>query len=185
MMLKNTPNSFGSVAKIFHWIMALFIIGMLTVGFTMADMDPSPVKMTLYGLHKSTGVLILLLVTLRFSWRLWNPTPQMPGSLTPWHHRLTKLSPLALYSLMFLMPLSGIALSQAAGHPINVYDVFTLPTLLFKNPGLSKTAALIHEYGAFTFIGILILHISAAFYHHVILKTNILKRMLPNRFRRN
>ena len=183
-MLKSTPNSFGSIAKTFHWIIALFIICMLAVGFIMADMEPSPAKMMLYGLHKSTGVLILLLVILRFTWRLWNLTPQMPGSLVPWHHRLAKLSPLALYSLMFLMPLSGIALSQAAGYPINVYNIFTLPTLLFKNSDLSKTAALIHKYGAFAFIGILILHISAGFYHHFILKTNILKRMLPNGFSR-
>lgn len=181
-MLKNTPNSFGSITKTFHWIIALLIIGMLAMGFIMADMEPSPTKMMLYGLHKSTGVLILLLVILRFTWRTWNPTPQMPGSLAPWHHRLAKLSPIALYSLMFLMPLSGIALSQAAGYPINVYNIFTFPTLLFKNPDLSKTAALIHKYGAFAFIGILILHISAAFYHHFILKTNVLKRMLPSWF---
>lgn len=184
-MLKNTQNSFGSVAKMFHWIIALLIIGMLAMGFIMADMEPSPTKMTIYGLHKSTGALILLLVILRFTWRLWNPAPQMPGSLAPWHHRLAKLSPIALYSFMFLMPLSGIALSQAAGYPINVYNIFTLPTLLLKNPDLSKTAALIHKYGAFAFIGILILHISAAFYHHFILKTNVLKRMLPKWFSRD
>jgi cytochrome b561 len=178
-MLKNTPNSFGSIAKIFHWIIALLIIGMLAMGFIMADMAPSPTRMLIYGLHKSTGVLILLLVILRFTWRLWNSTPHMPDSLSSWHHRLAKLSPFAFYSLMFLMPLSGIVLSQAAGYPINLYNIATLPTLLFKNPDLSKTAALIHKYGAFAFIGILILHISAAFYHHFILKTNILKRMLP------
>ena len=183
-MLKNTPNSFGPIAKTFHWVIALSIIGMLTVGFIMADMEPSLTKTTLVGLHKSTGALILLLVILRFTWRVWNPVPQLPRSLNPWHHRLAKLSPLALYTFMFLMPLSGIALSQAAGYPINIYDMFALPMFLSKNPDLSKTAAMIHKYGAFTFIGVLTLHVSAAFYHHFILKTNILKRMLPNWFSR-
>lgn len=183
-MLKNTPNSFGSIAKIFHWVIALSIISMLAVGFIMADMEPSPFRSTLYSLHKSTGVLVLLLVTLRFTWRVWNPVPQLPRSLNPWHHRLAKLSPLTLYTLMFLMPLSGITLSEAAGYPINVYDMFTLPMFLSKDPSISKTAATIHKYGAFTFIGILTLHVGAAFYHHLILKTNILKRMLPNWFTR-
>ncbi len=181
-MLKNTPNSFGSIAKTFHWVLALGIVGMLTVGFIMADMAPSPSKWTLYGLHKSTGVLILLLVILRFTWRLLNPVPQLPSSLKPWHHRLAKLSPLALYTLMLMMPLSGFILSQAGGHPISVYNLFTVPALFPKNPDLSQIAARIHAYGAYIFIGVLALHVSAAFYHHFILKTNVLKKMLPNWF---
>jgi len=181
-MLKNTPNSFGSIAKTFHWVIALSIISMLAVGFIMADMEPSPLRGTLYSLHKSTGALILFLVILRFTWRVWSPVPQLPRSLNPWHHRLAKLSPLTLYTLMFLMPLSGITLSEAAGYPINVYGMFSLPMVLPKDLTISKTAATIHKYGAFAFIGILILHVGAAFYHHFILKTNILKRMLPNWF---
>lgn len=180
-MLKNTQNSFGSIAKTFHWIIALSIISMLAVGFIMVNMEPSSLRGTLYSLHKSTGVLILLLVILRFTWRAWNPVPQLPNSLNPWHQRLAKLSPLTLYILMFIMPLSGITLSEAAGYPINVYNQFTLPMLLPKDPSISKIAATIHKYCAFVFIGTLILHIGAAFYHHFILKTNILKRMLPNR----
>lgn len=183
-MLKNTTDSFGSIAKMFHWVIALSIVGMLSVGFIMVNMEPSSTKMMIYGLHKSTGVLVLLLVILRFTWRIWNPVPRLPSSLSPWHHHLAKLSPLALYALLFMMPISGFTLSEAAGYPINVYDMFTLPMLLPKNLELSKTAAAVHKYGAFAFIGILTLHVSAAFYHHFILKTNVLKRMLPHWLRR-
>lgn len=179
-MLKNTLNSFGTVGKTFHWLIALMIIGMLTVGFIMADMDPSPTKMTLYGLHKATGAVILILVIMRLTWRLMNPVPQLPSSLRPMHHRLAKLSPLALYTLLFLMPLSGYTLSTAAGYPISIYGLFTLPSLLPKNLEVSKMAVTIHKYGAFAFIGVLVLHVSAAFYHHFILKTNVLRRMLPS-----
>lgn len=184
-MLRNTINAFGVIAKGFHWIIALCIIGMLTVGLIMVDMPPSPTKMTLYALHKSTGVVILLLVILRLTWRLLNPVPELPSSLHPWHHKLAKLSPLSLYTLMFLMPLSGFTLSETAGYPITVYNMFTLPMFLPKNPEVSKTAVMIHQYGGFAFIGVLVLHVSAALYHHFILKTNVLKRMLPNWFRRN
>lgn len=179
-MLKNTPNSFGSIAKTFHWVLAFGIVGMLTVGFIMTDMAPSPSKWVFYGLHKSTGTLILLLVILRAAWRLLNHVPQPPRSLKPWHRRLAKLSPLALYILMLMMPLSGLILSQAGGHPISVYNLFTLPALFSKNSELSTIAVMVHTYGAYAFVGALALHISAAFYHHFILKTNILKKMLPN-----
>ncbi|MDF3033299.1 MAG: hypothetical protein K0R76_253 [Alphaproteobacteria bacterium] len=181
-MLRNTPDSFGSITKIFHWFMAFCIVGMLTVGWVMGNVESSPTKMMLYGLHKSTGVIILLLALLRLTWRLLNPIPQLPSSLHPWHHYIAKLSPLALYTLLFLMPLSGFALSQAAGYPIKVYNLFTLPAILPKNIDLSKTAVLVHKYGAFILIGVLALHVIAALYHHFILKTNVLQRMLPSWF---
>lgn len=182
-MLKNTRNSFGTITKTVHWFMALCIVGMLAVGLTMTDMASSPTKMMLYSLHKSTGSLVLLLVILALVWRLLNPIPQLPGSLHPWHHRIAKLSPIVLYGLLFLMPLSGIALSQAAGYPVTVYNLFTLPNIFPKDPNFSKVALMIHEYGSFTLTGILTLHIGAALHHHFILKTNVLQRMFPSWFR--
>ena len=183
-MLRNTSDSFGAIAKIFHWLIALGIIGMLTVGLIMVDMDPSPTKKILYSLHKSTGVVILFLVILRLTWRLLNPVPQLPSSLRPWHHHLAKLSPFALYTLMFMMPFSGFTLSEAAGYPIVVYNLFTIPNILPKNLEVAKNAVMVHKYGGFALIGILILHVSAALYHHFILKTNILRRILPSWLRR-
>jgi len=179
-MLKNNFDSFGSVAKIFHWVMALCVFGMLAVGLVMTDMGSSPEKTKLYGLHEATGVVVLLLAILRLTWRFLNSVPRLPGSLRPWHHRLSRLSPLVLYALLFLMPLSGIILSQAAGYPVVVYDLFSLPNILPKNLALSKVALMVHQYGAFTLMGVLGLHASAALYHHFILKTNVLRRMLPD-----
>jgi len=183
-MLKNTFDSFGAVAKILHWVIALCVFGMLAVGLIMADMGPSPEKIKLYGLHESTGVVVLLLAILYLAWHFSNPLPRLPGSLRPWHRRLARLSHLVLYALLFLMPLSGIVLSQADGYPVEVYDLFSLPNILSKNPALSKAALMVHQYGAFTLMGILGLHASAALYHHFILKTNVLRRMLPSWFRR-
>lgn len=138
--------------------------------------------MAIYGIHKATGATLLFLIILRFTWRLMNPVPQLPKTLHPWHHRLAKLSPIALYMLLFLMPLSGFTLSEAAGYPIDVYGLFTLPMILPKNMEVSKIAAMVHKYASFTLIGALGLHISAALYHHFILKTNVLNRMLPSWF---
>jgi len=179
-MLKNTPNSFGTIAKTFHWIIALGILGMLIVGFIMVDREASPAKMMMYGLHKSTGAVILLLVTLRLGWRLLNPIPQLPSTLKPWHHWIARLSPVALYILMVTMPLSGFVMSDAAGHPVTLYNIYTLPSIFSQDLELSKAARSVHVYTAYMFVAILVLHVSAALYHHYILKTNILRRMLPS-----
>jgi cytochrome b561 len=181
-MIKNTSDSYGLIAKTFHWIIAPMIIGMLAVGFIMTAMEPAPTKFFIYGLHKSTGIVILGLVFLRLLWRIYNPSPKLPRELTSWHRRMGKLSPIVLYSLLFLMPISGYILSEAGGYPISIYGLFTVPNFVEKNAEISKLASTIHEYGAFVFIGILILHLSAALYHHFVLKNSVLQRMLPSWF---
>jgi cytochrome b561 len=179
-MLKNTLNSYGTVTQTFHWAIAVAIVGMLTVGFIMAALEPSPTKWMLFDFHKATGFCILILVLSRLTWRWVNPVPLLPSTLTPWHRRIAQLSPFALYSILILMPLSGYVLSNTSGHPINVYDLFTVPNLLANRPEVSKMALMIHQYVAFVFIGILTLHVGAAFYHHFVLKSNVLRRMLPS-----
>ena len=54
-MLKNTKNSYGSIAKILHWVIGFSIIGLIAVGFTMSSMDPAPEKFELYAIHKAFG----------------------------------------------------------------------------------------------------------------------------------
>jgi cytochrome b561 len=181
--MKNTPETFGTVAKAFHWIMALMIVTLLAVGLVMVEMAPSPAKYKLYALHKSAGLTVFCLVILRLVWRLSHVVPRVPGSLGAVHRFLIKSSPLVLYGLMVLMPISGFIMSDAGGHPITFFGLYTLPNLFAKNPDLSKTAQLVHHYAGLTFIGILVAHTGAAFYHHFILKNTILQRMLPNWFR--
>ena len=69
MSLRNTPERYGWLAKIFHWGMALLIIFMLILGIRLDDMELSPDKITWIGWHKTIGILILMLVVLRFIWR--------------------------------------------------------------------------------------------------------------------
>jgi cytochrome b561 len=180
--MKNTPENFGTVAKAFHWAMALMIIGLLVMGFVMAEMVPSPTKFKLYTLHKSIGLVVFCLAIFRLIWRLSNVVPRIPDSLGLAHRFLMKGSPVVLYSLMILMPVSGLIMSDAGGHPITFFDLYTLPSFFTKNPDLSKAAQLVHHYTAWAFIGILVAHTGAALYHRFILKNTILQRMLPNWF---
>lgn len=91
-MLKNTSSSYGLIAKLFHWLMGLVIIGMLIVGFYMTSMDPSDDKWQLYFFHKSIGVIALVLVGLRLLWRVINTTLDLPvESFLIGKNRLLKL----------------------------------------------------------------------------------------------
>ena len=180
--LKNTLKEFGSIAKFLHWFMACAIIGMLIVGFIMTGMQPSSLKWTAYTAHKSTGVLLMALVAIRLIWKFLNLTPQLTVSGIKGF--FARLSVYVLYLAMITMVVSGFIMSDAGGYAIKFFDMFTLPFLFEKNPELSSLASQIHNKAAFTMIGILCLHILAAFYHHIFLKDTVLVRMLPRRRKR-
>lgn len=179
MQWKNKPEAYGTIAKSFHWGMAALIIGMLALGLYMTGLPFSPDKLQLYGIHKAVGATILFLVALRLVWRLLNTVPPLPATLPAWQKWGAHLSHFGLYGLMFAMPLTGWLLSSAAGFPVSVFGLFTLPNLVAPDPQLRELFEGAHEILANLLILLIVAHFGAALKHHVIDKDNILKRMLP------
>lgn len=177
-MIKNTEDNYGLIAKILHWVIALSIISLITVGFIMHDMEPSPEKYELYGLHKASGVLVLILVTLRILWRFSNKVVQPPADLPNILKLAARSGHFLLYVFMLLMPISGIVMSHFGGHDISVFGLFIIPSAVDKIPQISGLAHEVHVLGIWAFIAIIVIHVGAAFYHHFIRHDNVLMRMI-------
>ncbi len=185
MQLKNSEERYATITKLFHWVMALLILGMLVMGLKMVTLPMGPDKLWVYGIHKSTGIIILFLAFLRLSWRQVNYQPKIPEAkgIAP---RIFKLMEFAaktthamIYILFFAMPFTGWAMSNAYGFPVSVYGWFVMPNLVAPDKDLAKTLETIHDYGAYLLIALLVMHVGAALFHHFILKDIVLKRMLP------
>ena len=159
--------------------MAFVIIGMLVVGFIMADMQPSSLKWTTYTLHKSTGVLLIMLLAFRLVWRLSNPTPRI--TVNGLKGIFARMSVYVLYAAMATMVISGFIMSDAGRYTISFFNLFTIPYVFEESHELSKFAGQVHTNAAFALIGFLFLHVFASFYHHLILKDTVLVRMLPKK----
>ena len=52
--LKGSNYSWGLVAKIFHWTLAVFILSQILFGINLHFMDPSRVKGELIHFHKTS-----------------------------------------------------------------------------------------------------------------------------------
>lgn len=175
-MYKNTQNDYGLIAKIFHWGMAPLFVGMFTVAYIMMNMPPGETKWMLYGLHKSVGVLLLLLILGRFIVRLISEVPALPKEMALWQQKAARTNIILLYAVMFGMAISGTAMSLLGGHGITVFNLYTLssPYVNKELAGLFHSA---HGYISYVFIGSFCLHLAGATYHHFILKDGLLKRM--------
>lgn len=179
MQWKNTALKYGAVAKSFHWLMALLVIGLLCIGFYMTNAEKTLSVFKLYGLHKSIGVTVLALVVVRLLWRLINVTPPLPESMPSWQKLAAHLSHVALYGLMFAMPMIGWLMSSAAGFTISVFGLFSMPNLIAPDKEFFETLRFLHWLGAWSFVVVISTHVTAALYHHFFHRDTVLLRMLP------
>jgi cytochrome b561 len=179
MKLKNTALSYGIIAKLLHWLMGLAIIAMLAVGLWMEGLPDSPDKFKIYGIHKAVGAILLGLVVLRIIWRMWSIVPALPANFSTLERLAAHGGHYALYAMMLVMPISGWGMSSAAGYPVSIFGLYTLPPLVEKNKILSDWFKDIHEFGGYILIVLIVGHIAAALYHHFIRGDGILRRMLP------
>lgn len=178
--MKTTAAGYSVIDKALHWAMAVMIVGMLVSGLVMEDLQPLALKFQVIQLHKSFGLLVLVLAFTRVFWRFTNPAPRLPEGAPAWQKVAAHGTHLALYGLMFVMPFSGWLMSDAKGYHPNMFGL-PVPVLGSVDRAAGHMLGEIHEYAAFVMMGLIALHFGAALFHHFILKDDILNRMLAAR----
>lgn len=179
-MLRNTTQYFGGITKGLHGLLVVLLTMQFILIWRYNSLPKAAAETLQYMLmHKSVGITILMLGILFIIWKIINTNPSTPGSQPHWQQVTAKIVHGSLLILMVIMPITGYALSCAAGKPIGFFGLFTLPHLIPENKNLVGILETTHEK-----LGILILilvgmHVLAALYHHFILKDIVLKRMLP------
>jgi cytochrome b561 len=179
--------SYTKTAICLHWVIGLMIIAMLGVGLVMGEegMWTPEMRGQLYGFHKGLGMIIIVLTLIRILWRFMNPPPALPAGMKPWEIFAVKATHFLFYGLLIILPLSGWAMSTAAGRaPIDIFGIFEWPAMpilssMGEQKELARSISDAHGLLAYAMIGLLGLHVAAALKHHFINKDNVLTRMLP------
>ena len=185
MTLKNTHDRWGAVSQLLHWVIVVLIGWMAYLGLTMGDLPNGLQKIQTYGLHKSLGLTILALVVLRVLWRLYAGSPAHVPGTPAWQARVAGLTHLAIYALLFAIPLSGWVLNSASGFPLKWFGLFKVPPLTGKSEGLHELAEEAHELMFWALVLLVVVHAGAAFWHHLFKGDTTLTRMLPRFGRRS
>lgn len=179
MQLRNPPDRWGPISMLLHWAIVGLIGWMAWLGLTMVDMPPTPAKINAYALHKSLGLSLLALVTLRLAWRLVAGAPAPVAGTPAWQARIASTTHWAMYGLLFAIPLSGWVFNSASGYPLQWFKRFNLPAIAGRSEELAATAIGVHEYGFWLLLLLVLVHAGAAFYHHLFQGDDTLRRMLP------
>jgi len=180
--MSQTSTRYSTVAIFFHWTIALMIIGLIVFGILMTNPE-TPNRFVLYQLHKSFGVMILVLSVLRLVWRLGHKPPALPDGMKPWEHLAAKFTHVAFYAVMIGMPLLGWAMVSASTLPIQTELFWTVPwpdlPFIPESKDLEDVLKMLHRNLGKLTIALIALHIGAALKHHLINKDDVLARMAP------
>ena len=131
-MYKGTENSWGIIAKIFHWIVALLIIWQLFTGFNLSTLEFSPRKIVLIEIHKIFGTFILILILFRLGWRFYNTAPSNKN-LPKLHRIISSIVHNLLYILVIFTTIQGALMTQVGGFDVKLLGLITMPQLIAEN----------------------------------------------------
>lgn len=179
MQLRNDSQRFGIITIALHWLVAMTVVGMFALGLYMVDL-------TYYHdwyrsaphLHRSVGILLFVLMSVRLLWRLVSPPPKALPTHQPWERISAHLTHWALYLLLFTAMISGYLITSADGSAIDVFNWFAVPSITGDQKGLEDTAGDIHEIATWAIIILAGVHALAALKHHLLDRDDTLRRML-------
>ena len=174
----NPRLHYGTAAKVFHWLIVGLLAIQYPIGWLMPDIHRGQQPGVGMAVHVSLGISILVLVVLRFVWRLAHPVAP-ESRLPPWQRLSSGLVHWALYLLVLVTTLSGWLFASFRGWAVSFFYLFPLPMLAADNAAAGKAIDGLHQKAEWILLVFIGLHVLAAFAHFFIYRDRIMQRMLP------
>ena len=186
-----TEARYSAVAIILHWLLAVLLIGMVFYGWYMEGLLEDAQSgggtsltevQTAYNMHKTTGIIVLVLSLIRLGWRFTHPVPALPEGMKPWEKTVAHGTHMVFYAIMIGMPVGGWMASSAAPFPSYLFNnpELTLPRLpVPQTEAFADTMGSAHGAGGWVILILFGLHAAAALKHQFLNRDNLLGRMIP------
>jgi cytochrome b561 len=171
-------HRFTPLQRLLHWLMAICLVALLFIGVGMVS-TVMPKYLPLISIHKSLGIVILILALIRLAVRLHDGAPPLPADLPEPMKFAAYLSHYALYGLMIVMPLLGWTMLSAAAYPVVLYGGIHLPSLVPQSERLHTLLWNAHYYLAFAFFALVLMHVAAALFHAMVRRDGVFEAMAP------
>jgi cytochrome b561 len=178
-MIRNTVSSWGSIARLFHWVLGFTIIGMIAFGWWMNHIPARPDRFFYRSIHADIGYLVLLLTVLRLIWRGANPTPALPSDMPRWQRIAAYVTHGAIYVAIILVTMLGWAHSGARTPDYSSwFGLFHVPQITSPDKAVADAYEERHIFFAYVLLALIVNHAAAAAWHHFIKRDAVTARMI-------
>lgn len=172
-------GGYPAASKWLHWLVAACVLATAPVAIVMTRIGEGSAQDFLYNFHKSLGVLILVLMILRLVNRLAVGAPAPDANIVPWQKNLSAFVHTSFYVLLLAMPVAGYIANSAFGASTPFFGLFEIPAVIGRDETLADRLFTVHRWVGWLLIALVLLHVSAALYHHFVRGDTVLRRMLP------
>ncbi len=170
--------------RVLHWLVAGGVLLALASGFTFGtlgyegtvELFGNTLTNLLYTSHKTLGITLLLLMTLRIITRIAFVVPDHDPPLNALERIVSASVHHLLYLALIIMPLLGWAATATGGYPIEFFH-WHLPGLLGERPALSSQLYTWHGRIGWAIVVLTTLHVAGALFHWRIKRDTVTKRM--------
>jgi len=178
---RNEPvQRFSRLQITTHWMSALAMSILFGCMWAREYIEEYAQRVSLFEMHRQMGLVIFVLFFVRIAARFLcakkKPSGPQMGRL---EHLAATCSHIALYIVLFAMPLIGWLITNAQGHTVHFMGSFSLPSLVGKDEDIEDVLLTLHEYGANLLTLMIGLHFAAALFHHFVKKDHVLASMVP------
>ncbi|MDQ0391411.1 cytochrome b [Labrys monachus] len=177
--MQPAASRYDGVTILLHWLTAILVVCLFGSALIWDELERGTwLRKGLQSLHISMGLLLAAVILLRIVWRLAR-ADDLPPAATGLQHLASKAIHLLLYVLLVGQVALGFLFRWAQNEPFAFFGLFSVPRLIDIDPSLRHLIGTLHDYTAWTIIGIAALHAAAALGHHYVLKDRVLGRMVP------
>jgi len=172
-------NDYTGTAKALHWTIVALLIGQFIFAWTMPHVGRNTPVTTLISLHFTIGIVILAVAVVRLAWRLTHAEPPPEDGLPPWQVQSAHIVQVALYGLLFVIPILGWLNASWRNMPIVMFGL-ELPKLVgTRAPGWGWTGDVHGLLANYLMLALVGLHVAAAVYHYFFRRDGVLARIFP------
>ena len=163
----------------FHWVMFVLVVIVGVLGL-LHDSWPKQTQAFWINIHAMFGLILWVLLFVRLIWRIRHPPPTLPQELGKYSLRLSGPMHLALYGLMFTIPIIGTVTFIWHGRVFD-FGLFQLNPGVHSNRAVFHPTENIHGYLSYTLFALAGAHASAALWHHFVRRDGVLRNMVSGK----
>lgn len=170
---------YGTVARLFHWLVALLVVLQILAGVAMTSEPLAGVADPLFIYHKGMGVVLLVLVAARALWRATHRPPPFPAYMSRLEQRIAGRTHIAIYALLVVMTVSGYVRTVGDGFPIELLEALGVRPLLPPMPRTASAMLVVHQLTVLGLVALVAAHVAMVLRHQLVERNPVLSRMWP------
>ncbi|HVI88980.1 MAG TPA: cytochrome b/b6 domain-containing protein [Dongiaceae bacterium] len=172
-------TDYDGLTILLHWTTALLVVILFVLAQTWNLLERgTPLRHMLQSLHVSLGLVFTAVLAARLLWRAiaGRKLVQMSGGFAGF---AAKAMHYLLYVLLVVEAALGWSFRWAAGDPLSLFGLFSIPSPFDFTVEQRHAIAAAHNWVAISILLLAGAHALAAIFHHYALKDGILSRMVP------